>query len=100
MKSPMRRVTGLNLPTSLGAGLNGGGGARIPACEGGRPSARDCQDGRLDSSIELSAGLALRQIHIAGLSPIVRFSHSDNRSSLTIYSFRRNRIEFGLTGDF
>jgi hypothetical protein len=55
---------------------------------------------RRENVFSVNAGLALRQITIAGLSPIIRLSHDENRSSLTLYDFRRNRVEVGLTRDF
>lgn len=57
-------------------------------------------DRRRDDRIDLNAGVALRSLSVAGLAPVVRLTHTDNKSSLTLYDFRQTRVEFALSREF
>lgn len=55
---------------------------------------------RHDRRVDFTAGLVLRDFSFEGLSPVVRVTHSVNRSSVDIYDFKRTRVEFGLSREF
>lgn len=55
---------------------------------------------RQDTRIDLSAGLVLRGISFNGLSPLVRVTRTINRSTVDLFDFARNRIEFALSRAF
>ena len=56
--------------------------------------------GRRDDRIDLSAGAAWKRLSILGLTPVVRLHQSFNRSPLTIYQFKRTRVELTVTEQF
>lgn len=55
---------------------------------------------RDDDRYDVGAGLSWKRVRIAGLSPIVRVTHTVNRSALPIYQFTRTRVQLGLTERF
>jgi outer membrane protein len=55
---------------------------------------------RHDNLYDVEAGIVFRQISAMGLSPLIRVKHTQNRSNLAIFEFKRNRFEFALTKTF
>lgn len=55
---------------------------------------------RRETYWRLGAGATFRQIQIAGFSPVLRASHERNRSSVGIYDYGRNTVEFGISRAF
>ena len=55
---------------------------------------------RRDTLVDLEAGLLLRRLSVAGLTPVVRVHHTANRSPLFFYDYRRSRVEVGITREF
>jgi hypothetical protein len=55
---------------------------------------------RRDEQYVLQAGLTLRKLQLRGLAPSVTVTETINNSNITLYRFRRARVEFGLTRTF
>ncbi len=57
-------------------------------------------DKRREWLVTYRAGATLRQISLAGLSPVFRVGLERNRSTIAIYDYRRTFAEVGLTRNF
>jgi tetratricopeptide (TPR) repeat protein len=57
-------------------------------------------DKRREWLVTLRVGATLRQITVAGLSPIMRFGFERNVSSIALYDYHRKFAEVGLTRSF
>jgi hypothetical protein len=57
-------------------------------------------DRREETFLRASAGATFRYVRIKGFSPLVRVSHERNKSTVGLYDYNRNSVEFGLTRAF
>lgn len=57
-------------------------------------------DRREETFWRASVGATVRQLQIKGFSPLVRLSHERNKSTVGLYDYNRNSVEFGLTRAF
>lgn len=55
---------------------------------------------RSDTYWRLGVGGTMRQLQLAGFSPVVRASRERNQSSVGLYDYRRNALELGITKAF
>jgi tetratricopeptide (TPR) repeat protein len=55
---------------------------------------------RRDTLHQATVGLIARPLTAGGFAPVVRVTHSRNRSPIELYGYTRNRVEFGITRDF
>jgi hypothetical protein len=55
---------------------------------------------RDEDFMEANMGMIFRPVSLYGLSPVIRLSHSRNKSPISVYDYSRNRVEMGLTKDF
>jgi tetratricopeptide (TPR) repeat protein len=55
---------------------------------------------RQETYWSIGAGGTFRQVKVAGFSPLIRVTHEDNRSTVGIYDYRRNAVDFGITRPF
>lgn len=55
---------------------------------------------RRDDRWDGTAGLLLRQWRLGDLSPVVRVTRTESRSTVGLYDFRRTRLEFALSREF
>lgn len=55
---------------------------------------------RRDEQYVVQGGLVLRRLQVKGFAPSVTVTETFNDSNITLYRFRRTRLEFGLTRNF
>ena len=55
---------------------------------------------RQDNLIDFESGLIVRRFSFWGLAPVARVHHTQNRSPVFFYDFKRTRVELGLTREF
>ncbi len=54
---------------------------------------------RRDTRWSATTGMLWRRWQVFGFSPVIRISHTQSRSSLDIYDYKRTRAEFALSRD-
>jgi outer membrane protein len=55
---------------------------------------------RRDHRSDVTVGMILNQAKIIGFSPLMRLTHTDSSANITLFEFRRTRIDFGVTRSF
>lgn len=55
---------------------------------------------RRDEQYVVQGGVVLRRVQVKGFAPSVTVTETINDSNITLYRFRRTRVEFGLTRNF
>jgi hypothetical protein len=63
-------------------------------------SAAACGVTRRDQEFSLQARVSKRDLLLFGAHPYVQMTLSRSRSNIDLYSYDRNRVEFGLTREF
>ena len=82
----------------FGGGITVNLGARVRLSRYDAPSALG--DKRSDQQYVVQGGLVLRRLQVKGFAPSVSVTETFNDSNITLYRFRRTRLEFGLTRNF
>lgn len=55
---------------------------------------------RRDHRWDFTGGIILNQAKIAGFSPLMRVTHTNSSANITLFEYRRTRIDFGVTRSF
>jgi hypothetical protein len=55
---------------------------------------------RHDWRIDLTAGLILDKVDVAGFSPLIRVTHSDSQANIALYDYHRTRLDLGVSRSF
>lgn len=55
---------------------------------------------RRDDRLDLTAGAVLNRVVIGGFSPLVRVTHSNSDANISIYDYRRTRLDLGVSRSF
>ena len=55
---------------------------------------------RHDWRIDLTGGIILDKVRLAGFSPLIRVTHSDSQANIALYDYHRTRLDFGISRSF
>jgi outer membrane protein len=55
---------------------------------------------RHDWRIDLTAGVILDKVELAGFSPLIRVTHSDSQANIALYDYHRTRLDVGVSRSF
>lgn len=55
---------------------------------------------RADVQMDYRLTLSARRLELFGFTPLIGFTHTDRYSNIALYSYARNRVEFGMTRAF
>jgi tetratricopeptide (TPR) repeat protein len=55
---------------------------------------------RRDRRLDFIGGIILNQAKIEGFSPLMRVTHTSSSSNISLFEYRRTRIDFGVTRSF
>ena len=55
---------------------------------------------RRDHQWDLTGGIILNQAKIVGFSPLMRVTHTSSSANISLFEYRRTRIDFGVTRSF
>ena len=82
----------------FGAGITASLGGRVRLSRYDDAGAFDAK--RRDEQYTLQGGLTFRKLQLRGLAPSVTVTETINDSNISLYQFRRTRVEFGLNRTF
>lgn len=55
---------------------------------------------RRDRRLDLTIGAVFKNLTVAGFSPLLRIIHSRSRANISLYDYRRTRVDFGFLRSF
>jgi hypothetical protein len=55
---------------------------------------------RHDWRIDLTAGIILDKVRLAGFSPLIRATRSDSQANIALYDYHRTRLDLGISRSF
>ena len=55
---------------------------------------------RRDWRIDLTGGIILDKVRLAGFSPLIRVTRSDSQANIALYDYHRTRLDFGVSRSF
>jgi hypothetical protein len=55
---------------------------------------------RGDDRIDVTGGMIVKALKVAGFAPLVRLTYTRSRSTIVLYDFKRARLDVGLTREF